>query len=92
MYAVEIPCNGPTCAIFLYAGSSNSPLERLAYEGTVFDSGETDIGVFEDGNGSSNFSLQRRIGNTTWLASRPNTFGAANVVLRKYKATRVGAK
>ena len=70
--------DGPFLSIYL-TDSSNTALERLSFEGVISGFDETEIGVFEDGNGPSNFSLQRRVGETTWDPPRQNTFGSANV-------------
>ena len=79
VFRVPIPYDGPTGAIYLRIPGAASYLEGLSYEGTVFPDIETDIGVLEDGNGPSTFSLQRRIGCAVWDVPRTSTFGAANV-------------
>ena len=78
VFRVPIPYDGPTGAIYLFAVGGSSFLEQLSYEGSV-SSGETDIGVLEDGTGPDTFSLQRRTGCAVWDMPRFNTFGAANV-------------
>lgn len=60
-------------------------VEFLSYEGTMTGTSgpalgltSTDIGVFEDGTGNSNGSIQRT-GETTWVVGpTTNTFGACN--------------
>ena len=58
---------------------SDTRLEILMFGGAGTQFSEYDVGVFEDGTGPSNFSLQRRVGSTTWDSSRQSTFGAANI-------------
>ena len=79
VYTVPIACYGPWCSIYLYTAPGGIFLEQLSYEGAL-NIYETDIGVLEDDNGPSSFSLQRQIGSTTWDPPKLSTFGAANVV------------